>query len=374
MIVLGNPWLLCVLLFLPMIWWAWFSTKRRAAISFPGVARLERSGRTWSLRARHIIPALRTVTVALLVLAIARPQEADEETRVSTEGIAIQLVVDRSGSMEQPDLADAQGQQQRRIDAVKDVVQAFVEGDDDALRGRPDDLIGLIAFGTYADTECPLTRDHGHLLRALEKIEPYSSRQERPEAMTAIGDALLLAVERIRNIGRRFAKQASFQIKNRIIIILTDGEQTAGKFTPEEAAEVAAALGVKVYTIGAAPDFEVHRQRSIFGSSVPRRTPTRIDEEGLKKVADMTGGKYFRARDADSLRNIYAEIDQLERSVIDETRLYHYEELAYRWFDWQWEVAGFKLGPLRLPPILMIVLVLLTLEVVLANTRFRRIP
>ncbi len=342
MIVLGNPWLLCGLLFLPVIWWAWFSPKRRAAISFSGVARLASSGRSWSLRARYVIPALRTVAVALLVLAIARPQEADEETRVSTEGIAIQLVVDRSGSMKQPDLADAQGQQLRRIDAVKDVVQAFVQGDDDALQGRPDDLIGLIAFGTFADTECPLTRDHGHLLRALEKIEPYQSEEE---GLTAIGDALLLAVERIRNIGRRFAKQASFQIKNRIIILLTDGDQTAGKFTPEEAAEVAAALGVKVYTIGAAPDYEAPRGGSIFGSFFPSRTPTRIDEEGLKKVADMTGGKYFRARDADSLRRIYAEIDQLERSVIDETRLYHYEELAYRWFDWRWEVAGFKLGP-----------------------------
>ena len=370
MIVLGNPWLLFALLLLSVIWWAWFNARRRAAISFAGVARFERSRRSWSLRARHVIPALRTLAVALLVLAIARPQEADEETRVSTEGIAIQLVVDRSGSMEQPDLSDAHGERQRRIDAVKDVVQAFIEGDDDALRGRPDDLIGLIAFGTYADTECPLTRDHGHLLRALEKIEPYSSRQDRPEAMTAIGDALLLAVERIRNIGRRFAKQASFQIKNRIIILLTDGEQTAGKFTPEEAAEVAAALGVKVYTIGAAPDYEIHNAGTFFA----RRVPTRIDEEGLKKVADMTGGKYFRARDADSLRSIYAEIDQLERSVIDETRLYHYEELAYRWFDWQWDFADFKLGPVRLPPLLMVVLVLLTLEVVLANTRFRRIP
>ncbi|MFH1419108.1 MAG: VWA domain-containing protein [Planctomycetota bacterium] len=367
MIVLRNPWLLFALLLLPVIWWAWLNARRRAAISFAGVARLGASRRSWSLRARHVIPALRSLAVALLVLAIARPQEADEETRVSTEGIAIQLAVDRSGSMEQPDLSDAHGEQQRRIDAVKDVVQAFVEGDDDALRGRPDDLIGLIAFGTYADTECPLTRDHGHLLRALEKIEPYNSKEE---GMTAIGDALLLATERIRNIGRRFAKQASFRIKSRIIILLTDGEQTAGKFTPEEAAEVAAALGVKVYTIGAAPDYEVLNAGTFFA----RRAPTRIDEEGLKKVADMTGGKYFRARDADSLRSIYAEIDQLERSVIDETRLYHYEELAYRWFDWQWDFAGLKLGPVRLPPLLMVVLVLLTLEVILANTRFRRIP
>lgn len=363
MLLLRNPWFLFALVLLPVVWWAWLSRGRRAAIRFPGVSRFAAAGGAWSLRARYVLPGLRTLAVILIVLAIARPQKADEETKVTTEGVAIQLVVDRSGSMDQPDFAvDAKGSMQTRLQAVKDVVTAFVEGDGDELKGRRDDLIGLIAFARWPDTECPLTRDHAHLTRALKEIETPKTREE---SFTAIGDALMLAVERIRNIQRRFESGETFKIKSQVIVLLTDGEQNAGEYLPEQAAEVAAALGVKVYTIGAAPEYQTRQVGGFFMPAQQVQVPVEINEESLRKVAEVTGGKYWRAKDTNSLSEIYAEIDRLERSAIDETKYYQYEELAYGWLD---------LGRIRLPPILLAALVVLAVEVILANTRFRRIP
>jgi Ca-activated chloride channel family protein len=317
-----------------------------------------------SNKARYLIPILRSLAIALLVLSIARPQKADEQTKVQTEGVAIELVVDRSGSMGQDDFRSAGGRSQTRLDAVKDVVRGFIEGDGDQLKGRADDLVGLIAFAHYADTECPLTRDHRHLVRALENVECPDPR-DQDEDGTAIGDALLLGVERIRNIERRYQKTDDFKIKSRVIVLLTDGEQNKGKYTPQQAAEAAAALGIKVYTIGAAPEFQEQQIGGLIFAPQTIRVPVNINEEALQEVAQKTGGRYFRATDANSLADIYAEIDRLERSAVDEKHYYVYEELAYKWAD----IAG-----LKLPPPLLIALGLLALEMMLANTRLRRIP
>lgn len=362
MLLLRNPWFLLALALLPLIWWTWLRRGHRAAIRFSDVTRLAGAASSWAVRARYLLPALRTLAVALLILAIARPQKADEETRVTTEGVAIQLVVDRSGSMGQPDfLIDDRGNTQTRLDAVKDVIEAFIAGDGQALKGRPDDLIGLIAFARWPDTECPLTRDHQHLTRALKAIVTPANQMENS---TAIGDALMLAIERIRNIKRRFEGNAAFKINSQVVVLLTDGEQNAGEFLPEQAAEVAASLGVKIYAIGAAPEFQT-RQFGFFSQQQQIQVPIPFNEESLKKVAEMTGGKFWRAKDTSSLAEIYTEIDRLERSAIDETKFYQYEELAYRGLHLPWG---------RLPPVLVVVLVLLAVEVVLANTRFRKIP
>lgn len=355
----AYPWLLpLALLLVPLVWWRWLHQKDRAAIRFSTVSRIRHCHGTWSLRARHVLPAFRSLAVILLVVSVARPRKADEQTRIQTEGVAIQLVVDRSGSMSQEDFSDARGRPQSRLRAVKNVVRGFIMGDDDQLAGRPDDLIGLTVFARYPDAECPLTRDHQHLIRALDKV---SVPRTRNEDGTAIGDALLLAVERIRNIGRRLQQKDDFKIKSRAIILLTDGEQNYGKYKPEGAAEAARALDIKVYTIGAAPMFQEARVGPF--SLGKQRVP--IDERSLRKVADMTGGKYFRATNEDSLEGIYAVIDKLERSAIDEQRYYLYEELACQWF---------RLGPVTLPPPLLIALVLLGLESLMASTRFRKIP
>ncbi len=365
-IIWEYPWFLAAAALVGVVWWSWLSRRRRAAIRFSGTERFALTGGSWSLKARYVLPVLRSLALILLVVSIARPRKADEETRVTTEGIAMQLVVDRSKSMAKHDFAlDDAGNTQMRLAAVKDVVEAFVLGDGDELAGRRNDLIGLIAFGSYADTECPLTRDHAHLIRSLRRLEPYVRREDEWQCQTAIGDALMLAVERIRNIKRRFENNETFTIKSQAIILLTDGDQTVGKFEPVEAAEVAAALGVKVYTIGAAPEFTTRDTGGFLFRSQKVQVPTPIDEESLREVAEVTGGRFFRAKDAASLNEIYAEIDRLERSAVDETTYYLYEELAYNWFD---------AGPVRLPPPLMVVLCLLAIEVVLANTRFRKIP
>lgn len=362
MILLRHPWLLALLALIPLIWWAYFNPKRRAAIRFAGVSRLKSGQSGWRRHLRLALPITRSLAVALIVLSIARPQKADEQTRVQTEGVALQLVVDRSGSMSQQDFVDVQGRRQSRLDAVKQVVRGFVEGDGGRLKGRPDDLIGLIAFAHYADTESPLTHDHQHLVRALDNIELPTTRDEDG---TAIGDALLLGVERVRNISRRFSGNDAFQIKSRAIVLLTDGEQNRGKYEPLEAAEAAAALGIKIYTIGAAPDFQEQQTGGLFLQPRTVRVPVEINEELLENVAKKTGGAYFRARDINSLTEIYAEIDRLERSAVDEERYYLYEELAYK---------GADLGGWRWPSPLLVALVLLAVEIVLANTRLRRIP
>lgn len=362
MIGLKHPWALLLLAVIPLIWWAQLNLRRRAVLRFSGVDRLKSGPSTWSRRSRYVTPLLRCLAVALVVLSVARPQKADEETRIHTEGVALELVVDRSGSMNQEDFVNARGRTMTRLDAVKEVVRAFLLGDGEELEGRSGDLIGLTAFARYADTECPLTTDYQHLIRALDEVQVPRTRDEDG---TAIGDALLLGIERIRNIARRFKDDDAFKIKSRAIILLTDGQQNAGRHEPIESAEAAAALGVKVYTIGAAPDYTVQELGGFFGDPIRIRRQVEIDEESLKKVAELTGGKYFRARDENSLREIYAEIDQLERSAVEESTYFQYEELAYQWAD---------LGVVRLPPPLLAALILLGLEVILANTRLRKIP
>ncbi len=356
----AYPWvLLGILVLVPIVWLAWRDKKHTATLRFSNVSAFHAQHPSWAVKARIIVPILRSLAVILLVIAIARPHKADELTRIKTEGVALQLVVDRSGSMAQDDFVDTGGQRKARLQAVKDVVHQFVLGNErKKMAGRLDDLVGLIVFARYPDTECPMTRDHEHLVEALDKVDVPRVREEDG---TAIGDALLLAVERIRNIGRRYQGSDDFKIKSRAIILLTDGEQNAGKYKPEDAAEAAKALDIKVYTIGAAPRFQEQR----LGGVVFGRQAVPIDERSLNKVAEMTGGKYFRATDADSLEAIYAEIDKLERSNVDEQRYYLYEELAYKWID---------IGPVRLPPPLLAALLLLTLEVLLVNTRLRRIP
>lgn len=362
MITFGQPWFLVLLGVIPLIWWAHLSPRRRAAIRFSSVDRVKEGVTPISMYARHVPPVLRSLAVALVVLAIARPQKADEETRISTEGIAIQLVLDRSGSMKNEDFIDAAGRRLTRLDAVKNVVRQFVEGDGEEMKGRDDDLVGLIVFARYADTECPLTHDHKQVIRALERVEVPTTRDEDG---TAIGDALLLGVERTRNIARRFGEDDAFKIKSRVIILLTDGEQNFGKYLPSEAAEAAAAVGVKVYTIGAAPDYQEQSVGGLLFQPRTVRVPVQVNEEELQKVASITGGKYFRARDADSLKAIYEEIDRLERTTIDRESFFRYEELAYKWFH---------IGEVKLPPPLLVALLLLGLELLLVNTRLRRIP
>ncbi len=362
-----SVWLLCLLALVPLLWWRWSGGRRRTSVLFSSVAPLAEAGTTWAVRLRWVVPAARSLALALLIVCVARPQKPNERTRVLTEGVAIQLIVDRSGSMLAEDF-DLGGRPVSRLDAVRRVVCDFVEGGDD-LPGRPDDLIGLITFATWADSLCPLTLDHRHLVEAVRQTEVSADEKDRA---TAIGDAIALGVERMAGLEARSGAEArpegASKIKSKVMVLLTDGESNAGDIDPLTAARMAAALGIKVHTIGAgtasgrAP---IPFRNPFTGETLQRMVPVSIDERTLREIASITGGEFFRATDSRTLREVYARIDELERTEIAERRYVDYRELT---------VEPLRLGGLGFPPLLAVVLVVLGVEVLLANTRFRTLP
>jgi len=300
--------------------------------------------------------------MALVILALARPQHGNEEFRIHTEGITMQMALDRSGSMRGIDFV-VEGERVTRLDMVKQVFKEFVAGADE-LPGRPNDLIGLIGFGGFAESRCPLTLDHGVLLEVLKTVnipEPDYDRQGnimnlgflREESATAIGDSVALGVERLK----------ASTAKSRIIILLTDGSNNAGVVTPEQAADAAKTFGIKIYTIGVGTvgNIPIYGEDEFGKKQIIWITPRRpeyqsfqLDEETLEMLAEKTGGKYFNAQTTEALRDVYAEIDRLEKTKT-EGRLY----MEYK------ELFQFALYP---------GLVLILLELLLTATRFRSLP
>jgi len=356
-----SKWLLVLLLVIPLIGWWWRDRKRLTSVRFSSVRPLEHLGTTWTMRARRVLPGLRIAAIALLMVALARPQKPDEQSRIFSEGIAVQLLVDRSGSMQAMDFR-LDGSPVDRLTAVRKVVRDFVLGEGD-LEGRPDDLIGLIVYGTFPDSKCPLTLDHGHLIQALDKTE-IAARNE--EGQTAIGDAIALGVDHLQGLERQRSRGQLQKIKSKIMILLTDGESNAGIIDPLKAAELAATYGIKIYTIGAGTNgMAPFKAMNAFGQEVLISRPVSMDEETLRKIADKTGGKYFRATDTDSLAKVYREIDQLEKSKTEEKRYFETTE---------WATSSVKLGPVTLPPLMLCVFGLLATEMVLGSTILRRLP
>lgn len=327
---------------------------RRTALLYSSARLLKGLPDTWSLRIKRLLPWVRTVGLALIVVALARPQRGRSEFRVQSEGIAIQMCLDQSGSMDAMDFF-LEDEQVDRLTAVKSVLRDFVSGGS-GLDGRPNDLIGLVTFGGFADSKCPLTLDHGALLQIADTIETakpihnsagqiVNRRLLEEERATAIGDAVALAVDRLTDV----------EAKSKVIILLSDGENNAGVASPEEAAKAAAQSGIKIYTIGVgstgvAPFVSV----DVFGRKVLARQPVSLDETALKMLADQTGGRYFNARDTETLEAVYEQIDALEKTL-SEGRLYtEYREL--------YQYAMFPgIG-------------LVLFQTVLACTRFRSLP
>jgi Ca-activated chloride channel family protein len=336
---LAYPWVLLLLLLLPPLWYLWSRPRRRAVIRFSSLAALRSAGgATRSLRL--ILPILRTAALICLIVAVARPQKADETARIFAEGIAIQMVVDTSGSMYDFDLTPP-GRELTRLDVVKDVFRKFVRGDEDiGLPGRPNDLIGMIRFARYADAVCPLTLDHDNLLEVLDGTQVVSTPSEDG---TAIGDALALAVERLKDLKRATGSGDQLTITSRVVVMLTDGQNNAGMVAPRQAGELAATFGIRVYTILAGTGWR---------SQIGFRSP--VDDRELRRVAEVTGGKHYRAQDKKSLEQIYREIDELERTKVEEKRYTYWGELSCWWL-----VAAF---------------VCLGLQTFLDATRLRKIP
>lgn len=353
--------MLSLLVLLPLIWWRWLVRQPHSAVRFSSISWLKHQGGSFRVKSRHILPMLRTMSVGLLIVCLARPQKGNEETRIFSEGVAIQMVVDRSSSMQAMDF-NVGGRPVDRLTAVKKVFEEFVMGDE-GLGGRPDDLIGMVTFAGYADGQCPLTLDHAYLVSTLSQIEIVG---ERSEDGTAIGDAIALAVLRLGDLDRKRGVLEANKIKSKIIILLTDGESNRGEIPPAKAAELAATDGIKIYTIGAGTTGIAQIPvPGPFGDTVLQRIRVTVDEETLKQIASTTGGRFWRATDTDSLREIYAEIDLLEKTETEEKRYMQYAEIA---------TEGLDLGWVNVPPILVIVLIAVALEILLANTRFRKIP
>ena len=328
--------------------------ERRTAVLYSNVELFRELPVTFAQRLKRLLPWLRIVGMVLIVFALARPQLGREEFRIRSEGIAIEMCIDRSGSMQALDFS-VDGERMNRLEAVKGVFRQFVAGDGE-FDGRPDDLIGLVVFGGFADAKCPPTLDHGALLEVLDAVkiaEPVRDDQGRvineqlwqEEQATAIGDAIAVAVDRLKDV----------ESKSRVIVLLSDGENTAGVVEPLDAAEAAATFGIRIYSIGVgttgtAPFPSV----DLFGREVLQAQPVRLDERTLQELAEKTGGKYFHAADADALAEVYGEIDKLERTET-EGRLYtEYREVFQA---------------LMLPGVVCVLL-----QVLLAATRFRSLP
>ena len=299
-IVFAQPLFLYLLIIVPVMV-AFYLLKQQkvtASVRMPGLQPFAEAGTTFRHILRHILFAFRMIAIALLIIVLARPQKIDKYQDVTTEGIDIVLTQDISGSMLSRDFKPD------RLEAAKNIATEFISG-------RPYDRIGLVVFSGVSFTQCPLTTDHAVLINLLREIQSGMI-----EDGTAIGMGLATAVNRIKDS----------KAKSKVIILLTDGVNNRGEIAPETAAEIAKTFGIRVYTIGVGTQgMAPYPVQTPFGIQY-QDIPVEIDEAILQKIAETTGGKYFRATDNDSLEKIYKEIDKLEKSKIDVKQFSRKEE------------------------------------------------
>jgi len=307
---LRDPLFLLAALLAPLVYL--LAARVPAAVTFSSLGLVDGAPRSLRARLAWLPAALLALAVALLAVALAGPRTGNAVTQIEREGVAIAMVVARSGSMQARDFV-RDDTSTSRLDVVKAIFRDFVAGGGEVGDGRPDDLVGLVGFARYADSLCPLTLDHGNLLAILEQLEVPS---ERAEDGTAIGEGLALAVERLRR-----QKTAS-----KVAILLTDGVNNAGDIEPVQAARLAAQHGIRVYTIGAGrTGYAPVPVQTRDGRTVLRRGYVEIDEDTLREIADRSGGRYYHATDAEGLRSVIEEIDRLERSEVSEIRYLEYQ-------------------------------------------------
>jgi len=330
--------------------WRW---RGRASVRFSTTSHAARLGASLRQRLRWVPLAIRAAIVICLVIALARPQEGRERVRDMSRGVAMEMVVDRSGSMGA--VMDFDGKRMTRLDVVKRVFKEFVMGNGKTLKGRPNDLIGMITFARYPDTICPMTLAHGALAEFLKTVKLVKRRNEDG---TAIGDAIALAAARLKTVEQELKKQIlhqqSFKIKSKVIILLTDGQNNAGRRGVDEAVELARKWGIKIYTIGVGSGNRRAVQDPLWGQVFVNMRGGGVDREMLTSIANQTGGVFGETNDANSLRKVYQRIDRMEKSEVESVRFLDYREMFTPW--------------------LLAAMGLLAMEVVLGCTVFRRIP
>lgn len=325
----ASPYYLWLLaLIAPMIaYYVWRVRQGGAAIQISTVEGVLRAPKSVRYYLRHVPFVLRTAAYALLVVALARPQNIEQNVRTSTEGIDIMLSIDVSGSMLARDFKPD------RITAAKEVAASFISD-------RVGDRLGLVVFAGEAFTQSPLTTDQSTLQTLLARI-----RSGLIEDGTAIGNGLATAINRLRES----------EAKSKVIILLTDGVNNRGEIAPMTAAEIARAQGIRVYTIGVGSRGTApYPAVDMFGNMTFINQKVEIDEKTLTEIARLTGGRYFRATDKEKLQAIYDEINQLEKSRVEVTERITYHELFLGW--------------------VLAALALLTAELLLSNLVLKRIP
>ncbi len=329
----AHPWVLPLLVLLPLMAFLRGQGGKAAAIEYSGLGLFGSLTRARKVQPVGWLSALRYLALLCFLVALARPQKVDSSTQVQESGIDMMLAIDLSPSMEALDY-HKDGQDLSRVQVVRETVGKFIEA-------RPNDRIGMVVFSGEAYLMSPLTLDHDWLLQNVDRLHTGSWVGDA----TAIGSALAACANRLRD-------QPS---KSKIIVLLTDGANNAGKITPIAAAEAAHALGIKIYTIGAgSADVAKFPQRDAFGRVYYTTIPVDIDNDALQKIADIGGGKFFRAADYDTLKHVYEEINKLETSRATVKHFQHVTE----YFTWALYPGLLFLG----------------FEICLAHTRWRRVP
>jgi len=330
----AHPYLLLLLLLLPLAALLKGRRGKPPAFVYSSVQLLRGVQDISKSQAGRLLASLRWLALALFIVALAQPRLTKfDTTKATASGVDIVVAFDLSGSMAAEDF-EIRGERVNRVQMAKSVLERFVAK-------RPSDRIGLVAFGTQAYIASPITLDHDFLLKNLERMNLNTINGNQ----TAIGSALSTAVNRLREL----------KSKSKIVILMTDGQNNAGKVAPLTAAEAAQALGVKVYTIGVGTQGQAPMATTdMFGRRVYQMVPVDIDETTLQKISDMTGGKYYRADNADKFQAIYSEIDKLEKTEADVKKFAHHTEL----FAW----------------LISIGVVLLAAEIAMGQTVLRRLP
>lgn len=327
--VFANPtYLYLLLLLIPMIgWYIWKLCKSQASLQVSSSEAFDvPEAASWKVYLRHVPFVLRIAAIAVLIIVLARPQSTNSWQNTSTEGIDIVMAMDVSTSML------AQDFKPNRLEAAKDVAASFING-------RPNDNIGLVVFAAESFTQCPLTVDHSVLLNLFKDIQPGIIQDG-----TAIGLGLANAVSRVKDS----------MAKSKVIILLTDGVNNAGEIAPVTAAEIAKTFGIRIYAIGVGTQGSApYPFQTAFGIQY-QNIPVEIDEPTLKQIAATTGGQYFRATDNASLKEIYSEIDKMEKTKIS---VQQYSKKQEEYKNWA-----------------LLLFVLLLAEVLLRNTLLRNIP